>query len=208
MHLVFLLFFHKDVRQLSSHLLMGMHLVSLCNCSKLFCISCSLLLCSNPSPSSNLSGSRLEIKLPFTLMEKINTLIISFHIPFLSTSKLVNSFTESTCFSAQTCCFVSYIFLLEFRISFQGEWELLYVPSIFYFPFVISYVLQEAGTDGVQYSACLLGSALRIKAGRKKGKSSEMGRSEAITQPNSPTIQSTGGNSGAGQTHQSFLKFS
>lgn len=120
MHLVFLLFFHKDARQLSSHLLVGIYLVSHQNHPKHFCISCSLILCSSPSPSSNLSSSRLGTKLPFTLKEKINTLIISFHFPFLSTSKLANFFTESTCFSTQTCCFVSYIFLLEFGIYFQG----------------------------------------------------------------------------------------
>ena len=160
MHLVFLLFFHKDVRQVSSHLLMGMHLVSHQNCPKHFCISCSLILCSSPSPSSNPSSSGLGSKLPFTLVEKINTLIISFtSLSFLLPNQQT-SLQSQLAFQPRPIVF--YIFLLEFGISFQGKWELLYVPSIFYFPFVISYVLQEAGSDGVQYSACLLGSALRI----------------------------------------------
>ena len=138
MHLVFLLFFHKDARQLSSHLLMGIYLVSHQNHPKHFCISCSLILCSSPSPSSNLSSSRLGTKLPFTLKEKINTLIISFHFPFLSTSKLANFFRVNLLFSPDLLFCLLYL-------SF-GIWDLFLGLLCFWWASLVAQMVKRLPT--------------------------------------------------------------
>ena len=108
---------------------MGIYLVSHQNHPKHFCISCSLILCSSPSPSSNLSSSRLGTKLPFTLKEKINTLIISFHFPFLSTSKLANFFTESTCFQPRPVVLSLISFFWNLGFIFRASVFLMGFPG-------------------------------------------------------------------------------
>ena len=143
----------------------------------LLCISISLIMCRSYKyykPQNIWLG-----RLLFTLIEKNNTSVTSFPIPFSSIHKLGNSFQSQLAFQLrpQLFCLLN---LPKFGILFAGRTGML-IFSLYISLHVVRYILQEADSDGVSYSWCLLETALRISADRKKRKETEVGRNRAIT---------------------------
>lgn len=187
-HLIFI-FFPNNIIHPSSHLLKKAWPWYLTETDQCFlCGSCSLTLCPTHSPLSNLRSSWLGRTLSSILMEKINTLIISFSISFSSISKLGHSLQSQLDFCPRSQLFC---LLLEFGIFFQGEWELYFLDT-FHFPFV-SKVFHEADSDGVRYPVCLLASALGINTGRGRGRKLEKAEVKLQNKPTASASQSAGG---------------